>query len=107
MTDCVLLFRYRARLAKEPPALPKPSPALLTWSPNALMFARPPQPAPPLPPRQQLDVLPADLHKAQCVGHQILLGKVVPVAPGAKHRIGGITDSASHTLPRCTATGNQ
>ncbi len=27
--------------------------------------------------------------------------------PGQKHRIGGVTDSASYTLSRCATTGNQ
>jgi hypothetical protein len=38
---------------------------------------------------------------------KILLGKSRPGLPRVNHRIGGIADSASHTLPRFTVTGNQ
>ncbi|PZS22789.1 MAG: hypothetical protein DLM60_03860 [Pseudonocardiales bacterium] len=45
-----------------PPAPPMPSPALLVWSPNALIFRtfrpRPPRPTPPSPPTPPLPPRP-------------------------------------------------
>src|SRR5918998_5077 len=35
--------------------------------------------------RQQLHMLPIDLHKAQCVRHQILLGNMTPGGPGGQN----------------------
>jgi hypothetical protein len=57
--------------------------------------------------RQQLHVLSLNLSKAQCIRHQILLGKAPPGVPGEKYLISDIADSVLHTLPAVMLGGNQ
>ncbi|HEU0128548.1 MAG TPA: hypothetical protein VFQ48_08090, partial [Pseudonocardiaceae bacterium] len=56
--------------------------------------------------RQQLNALPVNLIKAQCVKHKSP-ESLSRGPPGQQHLIDGITDSALHILPAVRGRGNQ
>jgi hypothetical protein len=55
---------------------------------------------------QQLNALPVNLSKAQCVKHKSPK-RLSRGPPGQQHLIGGITDSALHILPALRGRSNQ